>query len=89
MNTTEIAKKYVELCKSNQSQVILETLRSPDIVSVEAGAPPGVSAETRGAKAVAEKGSTWRANHEIHTSSVDGPWPHRDRSSRGAARNGR
>ena len=30
-------------------------------------------------KAVAEKGKTWMENHEVHSSSVDGPWPHGDR----------
>jgi hypothetical protein len=48
MSTTmDIAKTYVELCSAHQNHVILETLFSPDVVSVEAGAPPGVSAETK------------------------------------------
>lgn len=79
MSTTDIAKKYVEFCKSNQHHLILETLFSPDVVSVEAGAPPGASAETRGAKAVAEKGVQWMADHEIHSANVEGPWPNGDR----------
>ena len=36
MSTLEIAKKYVELCKAHQHQTILETLFSPDAVSLEA-----------------------------------------------------
>jgi len=79
MNTNEIAKKYVELCQSHQNQVIVETLFSPDIVSVEAGAPPGQSPEVRGVKALAEKSKWWRDNHEIHSAKVEGPWPHGDR----------
>lgn len=79
MSTLEIAKKYVELCKANQHHTILETLFSPDAVSVEAGAPPGQSAETRGVKALAEKGKTWMENHEVHSSKVDGPWPNGNR----------
>ncbi len=79
MTTLDVAKKYFELCKSHQNHQIFETLFSPDIVSVEAGAPPGVAPETRGVKAVAEKGKTWMENHEVHSSSVDGPWPHGDR----------
>jgi ketosteroid isomerase-like protein len=75
MTTIEIAKKYVELCSAHQNQVILETLFSPDIVSVEAGAPPGKSAEARGVKAVAEKGKQWMTDHEVHSAKVDGPWP--------------
>ena len=79
MTTFEIAKKYVELCKSHQNHVALETLFSPDVVSVEAMAMPGSSAESRGLKAVAEKGKQWMANHEVHSSNVEGPWPHGNR----------
>jgi ketosteroid isomerase-like protein len=79
MTTFDIAKKYVELCKTHQNQAILETLFSPDVVSVEAGAPPGESAETHGVKAVAKKGQDWMANHEVHSAKVDGPWPNGNR----------
>ena len=79
MNTLDIAKKYVELCKSHQNQVIVETLFSPDIVSVEAGAPPGQKAESRGVKEIAAKGKQWMENHEIHSAKVEGPWPHGNR----------
>lgn len=79
MNTFEVAKKYVELCKKHDNKTILETLFSPDIVSVEAGAPPGASAEVRGVQAVAEKGVKWMSEHEIHSAKVEGPWPHGDR----------
>lgn len=79
MSTMTVAKKYVELCKTHQNQTILETLFSPDIVSVEAGAPPGASREVRGVKAVAEKGKQWANDHEVHAARVEGPWPHDDR----------
>lgn len=79
MSTMTIAKKYVELCKANQHETILETLFSPDVVSVEAGAPPGTSREARGLPAVIEKGKRWAENHEVHSARVDGPWPHDDR----------
>ena len=79
MTTFEIAKKYVELCKTHQNQVVLETLFSPNVVSVEAAAMPGLPAEVRGVKAVAEKGMQWMSNHEIHSSKLEGPWPHGNR----------
>ena len=75
MTTIDIAKKYVELCTNHQNHVALETLFSTDVVSVEAGAPPGKSVETKGVKAVAEKGKQWMAEHEIHSSKIEGPWP--------------
>jgi ketosteroid isomerase-like protein len=79
MTTLSIAKKYVELCKANKNQEILETLFSRDCVSLEAGAPPGVSAESRGVQAIAEKGKKWIEAHEVHSHAVDGPWPNGDR----------
>ena len=79
MSTMDIANKYVELCKAHQNHLIIETLFSPDIVSVEAGAPPGTSAEVKGVKAVTEKGKQWMANHEVHSAKVEGPWPNGDK----------
>ena len=79
MTTLEIANKYVELCKANQHQTILETLFSPETVSVEAVAMPGFPIEAKGLKAIAEKGKAWVDNHEIHSAKVDGPWPNGNR----------
>lgn len=79
MTTNDIAKKYVQLCKDHQNHVAIETLFSPDIVSVEAGAAPGGVAESKGLKAVMEKGKQWMADHEIHSSKIDGPWPNGNR----------
>jgi len=48
-------------------------LYSDDIVSMEAGAPPGGSREAKGLAAVKAKGEWWTANHEVHSVSVEGP----------------
>ena len=48
-------------------------LYSPDIVSVEAGAPPGQSRESKGIDAVKAKGEWWTANHDVHSGKVEGP----------------
>ncbi|MDF2695830.1 MAG: nuclear transport factor 2 family protein [Labilithrix sp.] len=79
MSTLEIGRKYVELCRKNEHAQILETLFSKDAVSVEAGAPPGKSAEARGMPAIHAKGEAWGKDHEIHGITVDGPWPNGDR----------
>ena len=79
MNTFEIAKKYVELCTEHQNHVALETLFSPDAISVEAAAMPGMPAEERGVKALIAKGKRWMENHEVHGAKVEGPWPHGNR----------
>lgn len=79
MTTLEIAKKYVELCKANQHHTILETLFTPETVSVEAMAMPGFPIEAKGTKAIAEKGKAWTDNHEVHKAELDGPWPNANR----------
>ena len=79
MSTMDIAKKLVELCRQGKNAEARETLYSPDIVSVEAGAPPGGQREAKGIEAVRAKSAWWADNHEIHSANITGPWPHDDR----------
>lgn len=73
MTTQEVANKLVELCSQGKFNEAVETLYSPDIVSMEAGAPPGTSRESKGLTAVKAKGEWWAANHEVHSAAVEGP----------------
>ena len=79
MNTMDIANKMVELCRLGKNMEALSTLFADDVVSVEAGAPPGMERAARGLAAVKAKGEWWLANHEIHSAALTGPWPHDDR----------
>jgi ketosteroid isomerase-like protein len=79
MNTLEIGKKMVELCREGKNDEAIKTLFSKDIVSVEAGAPPGQDATTKGMEAVLGKGKWWVDNHIVHSAKAEGPWPHGDR----------
>jgi ketosteroid isomerase-like protein len=79
MNTLEIGKKLVELCREGKNEEAVNTLLADDVVSVEAGAPPGQSAETVGIEAKRGKQKWWFDNHTIHDSKVEGPWPHGDK----------
>ncbi len=79
MNTLEVGKKLVELCNSGKNMEAVETLYSPDIVSVEAQAMPNMPAELRGMQALLGKAKWWVENHTIHSSSCQGPFPHGDR----------
>jgi len=73
MTTQEVANKLVTLCREGKFEECLEALYSPDIVSMEAGAPPGQSRESKGIAAVKAKGEWWVNNHEVHSASVEGP----------------
>lgn len=73
MTTQEIADKLVASCKQGDFTGPYQTLYSPDIVSVEAGAPPGQSRESQGMDAIKAKGEWWAANHEVHGCTVEGP----------------
>jgi hypothetical protein len=48
MNTIEIAKKLVELCKQGRNMEALDILFADDVVSVEAVAMPGMQQEIKG-----------------------------------------
>ena len=71
--TQEVADALVKLCSQGKFDEAARTLYSQDILSVEAGAPPGESRETKGFEAVMKKGEWWVANHEVHSSIVEGP----------------
>jgi hypothetical protein len=73
MTTQEIADKLVTLCSAGNFHEATEALYSPEIVSMEAGAPPGGSRESVGLDAVRAKGKWWVDNHEVHSAKVEGP----------------
>jgi ketosteroid isomerase-like protein len=79
MNTLEVGKKLVEMCNSGRAEEAIETLYSPDIVSVEAQAMANMPAEMRGMQAVRGKAKWWNENHTIHSGTCQGPFPHGDR----------
>lgn len=73
MTTKEVADELVKLCSQGRFEEAMKSFYSPDIVSVEAGAPPGQSREASGLAAVTAKGEWWTANHEVHSVKVEGP----------------
>jgi hypothetical protein len=73
MTTQEVADQLVQLCKQGKFHDAIEALYGADIVSMEAGAPPGQSRETKGIGPVKGKSEWWAANHEVHSVGVEGP----------------
>jgi ketosteroid isomerase-like protein len=79
MTTMELATHLVELCRAGQNIEAINTFYADDVVSVEAGGPPGQDRTSRGKAAVIAKNHWWVANHEMHSTATEGPFPHDDR----------
>ncbi len=79
MNTEEIAQKVVELCRKQAWREAIDTLYSPDIVSVEARTMDGSSPETRGIEGVRKKADWWTNTMQIHSFEVGDPFVAHDR----------
>jgi hypothetical protein len=73
MTTSEVANTLIRLCSEGKFVEAMKALYSPDIISVEPGAPPGQSREAKGLSAVEAKSEYWSANHDIHSIAVEGP----------------
>lgn len=71
------AERLVTLCRENRTDEGLDTLYSPDAVSVEAMAAQGQdSAETRGLDGIRAKHGWWYENFEMHSADAEGPFLH-------------
>jgi hypothetical protein len=77
--TIDIATQLVDLVKAGKPHEAVETLYSPDIVTVEAASFGGEPTEQRGIAAVRKKSAMWRETNEVHSARVDGPWPNGNR----------
>jgi ketosteroid isomerase-like protein len=78
-DTLTVGKKLVELCREGKIAEAVDTLYSPNIVSVEAASSPEMPARMEGIAAIKGKGEWWEKNHEVHKAEADGPFPHGDR----------
>ena len=79
-STMDVGRRLVELCRQGKTMEALDTLYSPNIVSIEAmSMGPTMPARTDGLAGVRARADAWEKNHEIHRSGAEGPWPHGDR----------
>ena len=76
--TAEIAKDLVALCKAGKFGESGEKYWADDVVSVEAGGPPGTDPVSRGKDAARGKGEWWANAHDTHSVQVDGPYVNGD-----------
>jgi hypothetical protein len=74
MTTQEIANRLVELCRAGEFEKAQNELFSEDAVSIEPHATPAFEKETKGLKAIHEKGEKWNSMvKEVHSLSVSDP----------------
>ena len=74
MTTQEIADRLVELCRKNDFQTAQKELFSEDAVSIEPEASAGFEKETKGLKAIQEKGKRFSTMvEEVHGNKVSDP----------------
>ena len=76
MTTSELAKDFTDLLKQNDHERAAAKYNADDIVSYEA--MDGPMAVCEGKEAVEQKSAWWRANHEVHGGSVEGPFVNGD-----------
>ena len=72
--TTAIAEELVSFCKAGRNMDAIETLYSPDIVSIESMGNETMPREQKGIDAIRGKNQWWSENNEVHSSTVDGPF---------------
>jgi ketosteroid isomerase-like protein len=78
-DTLAVGKKLVELCRQGKATEAMDTLYSPNIVSIEAAGGPDMPARMEGMAAIKGKAEWWEKNHEVHKAEVEGPFPNGDR----------
>ena len=75
----EVGKKLVDLCKQGKFEDAVESLYSPNIVSLEAMSMPQNPARLQGIYAIRNKNLSWVENHTVHNCTVTGPFPNGDK----------
>lgn len=78
MTVAEIAADFVAICKTGDFSTPGEKYWAEDVVSVEAGGPPGMDPVSRGKAAARGKGEWWAGAHDVHSAEVLGPYVNGD-----------
>jgi len=74
MTTQQIAKRLVELCREGKYETAQKELYAESCVSIEPRESPGFEKETKGLKAILEKGHKFESMVEqMHGTSVSEP----------------
>jgi SnoaL-like domain len=77
--TAAIAEELVSFCKAGNFAEAINTLYSPNIVSVESMGSETMPREMKGIDAIRGKNQWWADNNEVHSASVEGPFVGEDK----------
>ena len=77
--TAAIAEELVSLCRAGRNHDAINTLYSPDILSIESMGNETMPREMKGIDAIRGKNQWWGENNIIHTATVDGPFVGEDK----------
>jgi ketosteroid isomerase-like protein len=72
--TAAIAEELVSFCRAGRNMDAINTLYSPDIVSVESMGSEQMPREMKGIDAIRQKNQWWIENNDVHSTEVDGPF---------------
>lgn len=72
--TAAVAEELVAFCKDGRNMDAINTLYSPEIVSVESMGNETMPREMKGIDAIRGKNKWWGDNHVTHSASVEGPF---------------
>ena len=72
--TAAIAEELVSFCRTGRNMDAINTLYSPDIVSVESMGNEQMAREMKGIDAIRQKNKWWSDNNEVHSAEVAGPF---------------
>ena len=72
--TSTVAEELVAFCRAGRNQDAINTLYSPNIVSVEAMSSEQMPREQKGIDAIRAKNQWWADNNTVHSAETDGPF---------------
>jgi ketosteroid isomerase-like protein len=77
--TAAVAEELVSYCRAGRNRDAINSLYSPDIVSVESMGSETMPREMKGIDAILGKNQWWADNNEVHSSVLDGPFVGEDK----------
>ena len=73
-STATVADELVSFCRVGKNLDAINSLYSPDIVSIESMGNEQMPQEMKGIDAIRGKNQWWSENNEVHSATVDGPF---------------